>query len=51
MAALVAGITGYLGGLVDVFAVMGAAVATNRLLQESGDGLLLEDSSGDLALE
>lgn len=24
---------------------------TNRLLLENGDGLLLEDSSGDLALE
>jgi len=25
--------------------------ATNRLLEENGDGLLLEDSSGDVALE
>ena len=29
----------------------GAAGGTNRLLEENGDGLLLEDSSGDLALE
>lgn len=29
----------------------GAAVSTNRLLDENSDGLLLEDSSGDLALE
>lgn len=28
-----------------------AGGATNRLLEENGDGLLLEDSSGDLALE
>lgn len=29
----------------------GAGAATNRLLYENSDGLLLEDSSGDLALE
>ena len=28
-----------------------AGGATNRLLYENSDGLLLEDSSGDLALE
>jgi hypothetical protein len=29
----------------------GGGAATNRLLFENGDGLLLEDSSGDLALD
>ena len=29
----------------------GAAGGTNRLLLENGNGLLIEDSSGDIALE
>lgn len=31
--------------------VIVTAGATNRLLMENSDGVLLEDSSGDLALE
>ncbi len=42
-------VVGFVDVLLNWIPVAGAA--TNRLLLENGDGLLLEDSSGDLALE
>lgn len=52
MASLIrAGFTTFTG-LVASFVVMATAAAgTNRLLYENSDGILLEDSSGDLELQ
>lgn len=42
-----------MGGFLTLLGVGARAVisATNRLLYENSDGILLEDSSGDIALE
>lgn len=48
MAAIFYQVYGYMQSAIHVIVTAGA---TNRLLMENSDGILLEDSSGDLALE